>query len=85
MTTHKYSQHFYDFVEKSSGRSAEKFIAKLDLGYEINSILDVGCGLGVWLKAWQDKGINDIIGIDGSYVDQKVLKIPRENYRAIDI
>lgn len=85
MTTHKYSQHFYDFVEQSSGRSAAKFIATLNLGYDIKSILDVGCGQGVWLRAWQEKGITDFIGIDGSYVDLAALQIPQDSFLAMDI
>lgn len=85
MATHKYSKSFYDFVEKSSGRSARSFIEALKLGYQITSILDVGCGRGIWLKAWQEKGIEDILGIDGSYVDKNTLCIPCENFLAMDI
>jgi len=30
-----------------------------------NSLLDVGCGLGTWLKAALNFGISDVLGIDG--------------------
>ena len=35
------------------------------------SILDVGCGTGTWLRAAIDSGISDVIGIDG-------VEIPRD-------
>lgn len=85
MSNHKYSQHFYDFVEKSAGQSASIFIKKLKLGYPITSILDIGCGLGVWLKAWEQLGAKDIVGIDGKYVNQHELRIPLERFLPMDI
>lgn len=85
MTTHNYSKHFYDFVEHSSGQSASVFISKLNLGYEINSILDVGCGLGVWLKAWQEHGTENVFGIDGNYIDQEALHISRDHFHVLDL
>ena len=37
------------------------------------SVLDVGCGIGTWLKVFHDKGIHDLMGIDGDYVDRNLL------------
>lgn len=85
MKPHEYSQRFYDFVEKSSGRSASSLIEALNLGYPIKSILDIGCGRGIWLKAWQDKGIEDILGIDGEYVEKNTLCISPEKFMPLDI
>lgn len=39
------------------------------------SVVDVGCGIGTWLKVFEDNDIFDLIGIDGYYVDKKGLKI----------
>lgn len=46
------------------------------------SVLDVGCGLGCWLKVFKDHGINDIMGIDGDYVDRAKLMISRDHFLA---
>ena len=43
------------------------------------SILDVGCGTGTWLKAFEEHGIVDYVGIDGTYLDVAQLKIPKNN------
>jgi len=37
------------------------------------SIVDVGCGIGTWLAVAKDLGINDLLGIDGNYVDRSLL------------
>ncbi|TDK43320.1 class I SAM-dependent methyltransferase [Algoriphagus formosus] len=38
-----------------------------------NSILDVGCGLGTWLSVAKNLGISDVLGVDGDYVDRRLL------------
>ncbi|PZX47642.1 class I SAM-dependent methyltransferase [Algoriphagus chordae] len=38
------------------------------------SIIDIGCGIGTWLKSFKDLGVTDVIGLDGAYVDQKLLR-----------
>lgn len=43
------------------------------------SVVDVGCGIGTWLKVFKDNGI-EIKGIDGDYVDKKLLKIEVEDF-----
>ncbi len=51
------------------------------------SVLDVGCGIGTWLKAFFDLGIDDITGIDGDYVDRELLNqhISLNNFIPIDL
>ena len=41
--------------------------------YKPSSILDIGCGIGTWLKAAKDLGIYDIFGIDSNLVNQGLL------------
>ena len=49
------------------------------------SVLDVGCGRGVWLAEWRNRGLSRISGVDGDYVSRKTLLIPAERFRATDI
>jgi SAM-dependent methyltransferase len=49
------------------------------------SVLDVGCGTGTWLKVFQDYGVRDVLGIDGDYVDLKKLKISSDKFLAHDL
>ncbi len=38
-----------------------------------SSVIDVGCGLGNFLKAFKEYGVKDILGIDGSWCNKKLL------------
>lgn len=50
-----------------------------------SSVLDVGCGIGTWLKAFEENGVSDYTGIDGDYVDRSMLKIPSSRFQAYDL
>ena len=47
---------------------------------KINSVLDVGCGLGTWLAVSKDLGVENIIGVDGEWVNRELLEIKKEYY-----
>ncbi len=49
------------------------------------SVIDVGCGYGKWLKSFSDKGIEDIFGADGAYIDKSKLLIPTGNFYDVDL
>jgi SAM-dependent methyltransferase len=49
------------------------------------SIVDVGCGVGTWLKAAAELGVADVAGLDGSYVDRSMLQIPDAQFTAVDL
>jgi len=46
-----------------------------------NSLLDVGCGLGTWLKAAVEFGIPDIFGIDGVDIPKDKLLISSDLFQ----
>lgn len=53
---------------------------------EIKSVIDVGCGVGTWLRAWSE--INPgmkIFGIDGNGADEKLYEIPLESYKEVNL
>jgi SAM-dependent methyltransferase len=60
----------------------------LPLVFEIlkpKSILDIGCGIGTWLKVAKDHGVSDVLGIDGDYVDKSQLKIDTAEFVEKDL
>lgn len=78
-----YNKKFYAALEKGALASAEimvPFILKNISG--INSVLDVGCGTGSWLIKWQENGVKDVLGVDGSYINKEQLKIPENLFVA---
>lgn len=36
-----------------------------------NSVLDIGCGFGHWLKVFKNNGTPEVLGVDGEYVLQE--------------
>jgi SAM-dependent methyltransferase len=85
MSGYVYRAEFFDYVDSSAGRSAARFLAKLALGFSPASVLDVGCGRGVWLAAWKRMGATTVRGVDGSYVDPATLAVDPSEFVAADL
>lgn len=81
----KYDPHFYSTYQSASFSSATHFVRLLNPILKPKSVVDVGCGIGTWLKAWRTAGIEDIQGIDGNYVDRTQLQIPVEKFSPCDL
>jgi SAM-dependent methyltransferase len=80
-----YDQRFFDWVNFTAARSARQVIPMLIAHVGPKSILDVGCGQGAWLAVWRELGIADVMGVDGAYVAQEALLVPRQNCLAVDL
>lgn len=85
MGTYTYAGEFFDYIAIGSRRSA-RIVTQLLLEHlAIQSVLDVGCGRGVWLNEWRQQGVADVLGIDGSYVDSSTLEVPPELFRPANL
>lgn len=49
------------------------------------SVLDVGCGTGVWLKTFAEAGVTDYLGLDDPATDRKLLKIDEAHFLPKDL
>jgi len=81
-----YDNRFYEAQQKESYLSAlEVLSATRDLLPEVKSVIDVGCGVGSWLKAWEDidRDIR-IFGIDGSNPKDELYMIDKNHFRRVD-
>jgi hypothetical protein len=85
MTGRSYSAEFYRLIEEGSFRSAQRVLPHLLELTPPHSLVDVGCGIGTWLKAARDLGVIDIFGVDGAYVDRRMLRIPEAHFKAVDL
>lgn len=74
-----YDEAFYAEQSARSYRSAQKIVGMLkSMLPKINSVCDIGCGVGTWLKAWQELNENiDIIGVDGNTIKESSLYVKR--------
>ncbi len=81
----KYDDVFFDYIDAGAIGSARVAVARLFPLLRPASVLDIGCGRGGWLKAWQQGGAQQVQGIDGDYVDRERLYIDAGAFRAIDL
>lgn len=79
----RYGDAFYDTIRDGSLRSARKVIPALLSLMQPRSVVDVGCGSGTWLRAFQENGIHDVFGIDGGRAQH--LEIPEESFCEVNL
>jgi len=46
------------------------------------SVVDLGCGHGIWLETFAAHGVEDYLGVDGDWVPADKLHIPRDRFVA---
>jgi hypothetical protein len=80
-----YTREFYDLKSNGSLQSARVIVPVLLRYFRITSVVDVGCGVGNWLKVFQENGITSIRGIDGPHVDDTMLAIDKNAFTAVDL
>lgn len=75
----KYTREFFSGLEEHSYRSARIVVPLVSDLFKPRSIVDVGCGTGAWLKAWNEIAALDFyLGIEGPYLDRENALIPAE-------
>lgn len=85
MTKHVYSTDFYDYIDAGSRASARIVAAALLEEITITSLLDVGSGHGAWAAEWLKAGVEDVIAVDGDYVNRDQLAIPTDRFISHDL
>jgi SAM-dependent methyltransferase len=50
-----------------------------------DSVVDVGCGTGTWLKVFEENNVSDFLGIDGAYVNKAGLKVKLDSFVEHDL
>jgi SAM-dependent methyltransferase len=79
--TDGYDRKFYRDLDTTAQTSAREIVPMiLDL-VKVGSVVDVGCGDGGWLSIFKANGVDDIIGIDGPWIDDDLLKIAKPQFR----
>jgi len=81
-----YTSSFYKGHEKGSYDSARAILPVVNRLLQPQSVIDVGCGKGLWLKVWKEElGVQDVTGVEGSYVSDEILSIPADLIRIHDL
>lgn len=64
----QYDSVFFDGIAIDSEVSALRMVPRLVDLLTPDSVVDVGCGTGTWLKSFRDAGVIDIQGIEGGWI-----------------
>jgi SAM-dependent methyltransferase len=80
-----YGESFFAAQAPDSLRGAQQVVPEVMALLSPASVVDVGCGVGTWLSVFRDCGVADFLGIDGSYVDARQLKVASQCFVARDL
>lgn len=85
MNTIAYESTFFADLRGGSARSARVIVALMLEMSQDRPVIDVGCGVGPWLRTSIEHGVSDMTGLDGDYVERAELEIPVEFFHATDL
>ncbi len=86
--SYTYSERFFDYISEGSRRSANVVAGIIQPLFTVGSgsVLDTGCGQGVWLQRFLEiPGVDEGVGVDGNYVRPESLYISRDAFLAHDL
>ena len=51
------------------------------------NVVDFGCGIGTWLHAFKNNGVNEVLGLDGKWYNPKLLfkHISPDEFKCVDL
>jgi SAM-dependent methyltransferase len=82
---YSYDNSFFSTADGTAAISANGLIRRFVEELPVTSVLDVGCGRGVWLAQWSRHGATDVMGVDGPYIDVGMLHVPSSAFLARDV
>jgi 2-polyprenyl-3-methyl-5-hydroxy-6-metoxy-1,4-benzoquinol methylase len=80
-----YTSAYYQALRDGARRSAQATVPPVMPLLAPRSVIDMGCGEGMWLSVFREHGVADLCGVDGDYVDHNRLEIPADCFRVRDL
>ena len=79
-----YDKSFYEEQQDGSFLSARRVLPLVKNAFHPKSVLDIGCGVGYWLKVWkEDLDTHDLLGIEGPYVTENIFQLDKGEFVGI--
>jgi len=76
-----YDKEFYDNITDGAERSAKVMVPGYMSMLTVDSVVDIGCGRGVWGREFMRNGCRDVLGVDGPYVTDPVIPFMAHDLR----
>jgi SAM-dependent methyltransferase len=80
-----YPLNYYQALQEGALRSAREIVPMVLNIVRPGNVIDIGCGLGTWLSVFKEHGLDDIIGVDGPWVELDQLRFPKEHFLVTDL
>ena len=80
-----YTPAFFDAITEGVVRSAKVCVPLILKLVQPQSVVDFGCGQGHWLSEFARHGVEDVVGVDGDYVQGGALAIAPDRFLACDL
>ena len=81
-----YDENFYRARRKAGlYKSAAEVLSVVGRFIHPRSVIDLGCGTGEWLAAWQNLFGTEIFGVDGDYVDRSQLSVDEKFFHPANL
>lgn len=80
-----YTDDFFAMQEEPTRVSAREAVPVVLEHVRAASVVDVGCGMGIWLAEFKAAGVEDYLGIDGAYVRRDKLLIDPSRFQSRDL
>lgn len=76
----------YDHALNTHTPMAPEAIVKIILEqHQVSSVLDVGCGTGVWLKEFLSHNVKDVYGVDGVPIKNREFEVSTSLFSCVDL
>ncbi|MSQ82193.1 MAG: methyltransferase domain-containing protein [Myxococcales bacterium] len=85
MGQYQYDNAFFAYTTASNDHSARRVSQWLVATLNPGNVVDFGCAHGAWLAAWQQAGVQQVVGVDGDYVQRAALRIDASSFLAHDL
>ncbi|OGV67792.1 MAG: hypothetical protein A2283_22315 [Lentisphaerae bacterium RIFOXYA12_FULL_48_11] len=79
-----YSEEFYSTRDSHTRQSAEKIVPLIMDVFRPRNVVDIGCGVGTWLKVFKEYGCRDVLGIDQKEVPREFLQMDVNEFMTHD-
>lgn len=80
-----YTNELHDKYKARTITSAEVVLPIVFDLVRPKSVVDIGCGHGIWLNVCKQLGATGLLGVDGSYINPEQMLIPRDCFLPMDL
>jgi SAM-dependent methyltransferase len=82
----EYDASFYRSIGDEGVATARAVVPLVvELLGPLDSVLDLGCGVGSWLSVFEEQGTSRVHGVDGDYVPRDQLRFAPDDFEAADL